>query len=155
MAVGTLYKDMKLKPTVLKEYTENRTMAAQLGADTFTEASDGLILEDESARIKLTGNLDVGVLVTGIIVAVRGVYDAKLGSLHVTDHTFAGVPLLNTGMHAAFEAHTVAQLHAQHDCTTVQINQVDHSQSCSQDSLLLLQACRCSLHAHHPRVRNG
>ena len=90
VAVGTLYKDMKLKPTVLKEYTENRTMAAQLGADTFIAGTDSLILEDESARIRLTGELDVEALVTGVVVAVRGVYDAKDGSMHVTDHTFAG-----------------------------------------------------------------
>jgi DNA polymerase delta subunit 2 len=93
VALGTLYKDMKLKPTVLKEYTENRTMAAQLGADTFIAATDGLILEDESARIRLTGNLDVSALVTGIVLAVRGMYDAKGGTLDVTDHVFAGAAL--------------------------------------------------------------
>ena len=90
MAIGTLYKDMKLKPTVLKEYTENRTMAAQLGATAFMQADDGLILEDESARIRLTGRLEVGQLVTGVVLAVRGVYDAHAGIMDVREFTYAG-----------------------------------------------------------------
>jgi DNA polymerase delta subunit 2 len=98
VAIGTLYKEMKLKPTVLKEYTENQTMAAQLAAETFTEADDSLILEDESARIKLTGNLDVSALVTGLVLAVRGFYDAKLGSLDVAEHTYAGGDTAQLGL---------------------------------------------------------
>lgn len=94
VAVGTLYKDMKLKPTVLKEYTENRTMAAQLGATGFMQADDGLILEDESARIRLTGRLVVDALVTGVVLAVRGVYDAQAGVMDVQEFTYAGAALL-------------------------------------------------------------
>ena len=44
-----------------------------LGKTKFSDASDSLILEDESARVQLRGAaLNVGDLVTGLIVAVRG-----------------------------------------------------------------------------------
>ena len=102
VAIGTLYKDMKLKPTVLKEYTENRTMAAQLGADNFIAADDSLCLEDESARIKLVGDaIDVHKVVTGIVVAVRGVYDAHQGVMHISAYAFAGALVLPSGLFAA------------------------------------------------------
>jgi DNA polymerase delta subunit 2 len=86
VAVGTLYKDMKLKPTALKEYTEDLTMARQLAADNFCDDDDGLVLEDETARIKLTGGLDVENFVTGIIIGVKGVLDEKAGVFVVDDY---------------------------------------------------------------------
>lgn len=92
VSVGTVYKDMKLKPTALKEYTEDVTMAQQLAADTFCDEDDGLVLEDETARIKLTGNIDVGCLVTGIIIGVRGVLDEKAGVFVVEEPCYAGRP---------------------------------------------------------------
>lgn len=90
VAVGTVYKDMKLKPTALKEYTEDITMAQQLAADSFCDDEDGLVLEDETARIKLTGQIDVGSLVTGTIIGVRGVLDEKAGVFVVEESCFAG-----------------------------------------------------------------
>jgi DNA polymerase delta subunit 2 len=90
IAVGTVYKDMKLKPTALKEYTEDIAMAQQLAADTFCDDDDGLVLEDETARIKLTGQIDVGCLVTGIILGVRGVLDEKAGVFVVEETCYAG-----------------------------------------------------------------
>ena len=90
VAVGTVCKDMKLKPTALKEYTEDITMAQQLAADTFCDDEDGLVLEDETARIKLTGHIDVGCLVTGTIIGVRGVLDEKAGVFVVEESCFAG-----------------------------------------------------------------
>lgn len=90
VAIGTVYKDMKLKPTVLKEYTEDVTMAQQLGADQFCDDGDGLVLEDDTARIKLTGALDTGRMVTGIVMAARGTLDEKTGIFDVTDFCYAG-----------------------------------------------------------------
>ena len=44
-----------------------------IGKTRFSDASDTLVLEDESARVQLRGSaLRVGDLVTGLIVAVRG-----------------------------------------------------------------------------------
>lgn len=92
VVVGTVYKDMQLKPTALKEYTEDVTMAQQLAADTFCDDEDALVLEDETARIKLSGEIDVGCLVTGIIIGVRGVLDEKAGVFVVEETCFAGKP---------------------------------------------------------------
>lgn len=92
VAIGTIYKDMKLKPTVLKEYTEEQTMAQQLAADTFCDDDDGLVLEDDSARIRLSGAVSADTLTTGVVAAVFGTYDAKAGALHVKELAFAGVP---------------------------------------------------------------
>lgn len=102
IAVGTVYKDMKLKPTALKEYTEDITMAQQLAADTFCDDDDGVVLEDETARIKLSGNIDVGSLVTGIIIGLRGVLDEKAGVFVVEEQCFAGL----------------SQMLAMHDCSS-------------------------------------
>lgn len=91
VAIGTVYKDMKLKPTVLKEYTEDITMAQQLGADQFCDDDDGLVLEDDTARIKLVGALDIGCMVTGIVMAAKGVLDDKTGVFDVSDFCYAGM----------------------------------------------------------------
>lgn len=91
VAIGTVYKDMKLKPTVLKEYTEDVTMAQQLAADSFCDDDDGLVLEDETARIKLTGALDISCMVTGIVLAAKGVLDEKTGIFDVSEICFAGM----------------------------------------------------------------
>jgi DNA polymerase delta subunit 2 len=88
---GTLYKNMKLKPTALLEYTQDKTVAAQLNAETFCDDSDSLVIEDESARVTLTGaHLDVGALVSGVIIAVRGTFDSTAGVFVVKQHLFAG-----------------------------------------------------------------
>eukprot|EP00892_Ulva_mutabilis_P008641 jgi/Ulvmu1/6149/UM028_0005.1 len=92
IAIGTLYKDMKLKPTVLKEYTEEVTMAQQLAADTFCDDDDALVLEDETARIKLSGAIDVSCMVTGIVLAAKGVLDERTGIFDVSDICYAGLP---------------------------------------------------------------
>jgi DNA polymerase delta subunit 2 len=91
VTIGTLYKDMKLRPTILKEYTLNKSMASQLGATHFLDPDDNLILEDESARIRMTGSLHVERFVTGMVLAVRGVFDADKGVLVVSDFIHVGV----------------------------------------------------------------
>jgi len=90
--VGTVYKEMVLKPSILDEYTKERVLAAQLGRTRFAQADDRLILEDESARVSLIGEaLDPGQFVTGVIAAMRGSVLPN-GEFQVTDLRFAGVP---------------------------------------------------------------
>lgn len=109
VAIGTVYKDMKLKPTVLKEYTEDVTMAQQLAADSFCDDDDGLVLEDETARIKLTGAIDVSCMVTGIILAAKGVLDEKTGIFDVSEICFAGMFCFHT-LHTALIQRTLGRL---------------------------------------------
>ena len=71
--VGTLYKEMKLKPSILDEYVKDRALSQQLARARFTQPDDRLVLEDEGARVALCGDgLPVGALVTGVVAAVRG-----------------------------------------------------------------------------------
>jgi DNA polymerase delta subunit OB-fold domain len=64
--VGTLYKEMKLKPSILDAYVKERGLAGHVGAARLTQADDTLVLEDESARMVLRGaDLHVGELITG------------------------------------------------------------------------------------------
>jgi DNA polymerase delta subunit 2 len=66
--IGTLYKDMKLKPTILDEYAKDPGLKQALGGTCLASDSDGLVLEDEGARMVLTGpaeKLPVDELVTG------------------------------------------------------------------------------------------
>mmetsp|Transcript_34598 Transcript_34598/g.87513 ORF Transcript_34598/g.87513 Transcript_34598/m.87513 type:complete len:484 (-) Transcript_34598:388-1839(-) len=92
--VGTLYKDMKLKPSILDEYTKDRGLSAALGATSFCSDDDSLVLEDEGARMALRADpsvLPVQQLLTGVVVAVRGVHEPG-GDFLVREVLYAGMP---------------------------------------------------------------
>lgn len=92
VVIGTLYKEMDLKPSILDEYTKDRGLSAHLGKTKFTQPSDALILEDESARIALTGDaITPGDCVTGVIVAVRGMV-LDDGRFNANAFVFADMP---------------------------------------------------------------
>ncbi|XP_027352479.1 DNA polymerase delta small subunit isoform X4 [Abrus precatorius] len=55
--VGTLYKHMNLKPSVLDEYSKKRSVVPLVKLHNFVHPDDHLVLEDESGRVKLSGNL--------------------------------------------------------------------------------------------------
>lgn len=89
LVVGTVYKDMKLKPSILDEYVKDRGASQLVGRTKFVGADDTIILEDESARMKLRGEgLPVGQLVTGVVMAVKGVA-APGGDFQVNAFCFA------------------------------------------------------------------
>lgn len=56
----------------------------------FFDDSDQLILEDELQRIRLVGNLDVHLVVTGVVCAVLGHEDGD-GKFLVEDYCWAGL----------------------------------------------------------------
>ena len=94
--IGTLYKEMESKPSVLDEFKDfNGLMGATTMADNFTGKKDKLILEDDSGRVALHG---VGItaetpgLVTGVMIAVKGYLD-DLGGFQVKDWLFCGETL--------------------------------------------------------------
>jgi DNA polymerase delta subunit 2 len=87
--VGTLYKEMSLKPSILDEYTKD--VASHVGGTKFTDASDVAVLEDEGGRVSLVGEkFNVGKYVTGVIVAVKGKV-LESGDFEVNDTCFAGL----------------------------------------------------------------
>jgi DNA polymerase delta subunit 2 len=90
--IGTLYKNQKLKPSVLDEFQsefEGKEMHVKL--DSYVSEDDSFILEDESGRVLLSG-LEPAViakLVTGIVVGVVGSL-MPTGALLVSEVVFAG-----------------------------------------------------------------
>lgn len=90
--VGTLYKEMALKPSIMDEYTKERALGAALGRTRFTQADDRFVLEDEGARVTLTGTgFDPGQCVTGVVAAVKGSVLPN-GEFEVSAVCFAGIP---------------------------------------------------------------
>lgn len=90
--VGTLYKHMKLKPTILDEYSKERSVEPLVQPQNFMHSDDHLVLEDESGRVKLRGDvLPPSVYVTGIVVALQG-KETDSGDFLVEEILEAGLP---------------------------------------------------------------
>ncbi|KNA16735.1 hypothetical protein SOVF_086010 [Spinacia oleracea] len=90
--VGTVFKDMKLKPCILDEYAKERSVIPVVKPHNFMHPDDHLILEDESGRVKLEGaTLFPSVYVTGVVVAFHG-KESGAGSFLVQDILEAGLP---------------------------------------------------------------
>jgi len=88
--VGTLYKEAKLKPSVLSEYAKDKSLQAHLQGTKFVSGDDSLVLEDEGARMQLGGSrLSPGDFVSGICVAVKGT-ETEGGHFEVSDVCFPG-----------------------------------------------------------------
>lgn len=69
--IGTLFKSMQLRPTILKELSEDNNIPLQ-PMDCYIDDSDELYLEDEVQRIILVGNVKASEYVTGITTAIIG-----------------------------------------------------------------------------------
>ncbi|RHN47965.1 putative DNA-directed DNA polymerase [Medicago truncatula] len=88
--VGTLFKNMKLKPCILDEYSKQRSVPVK--SHNFVHEDDYLVLEDESGRVKLGGSIIVpSVYVTGIVVALHG-KETGAGDFLVQEVLEAGLP---------------------------------------------------------------
>lgn len=70
--IGTLFKDQVLKPSILKEISEDNQLVPLPPRSNYNDENDVLILEDELQRIKLDGKINVPEMVTGIIGAFLG-----------------------------------------------------------------------------------
>lgn len=70
--IGTLFKDQVLKPSILKELSEDNQLVPLPPRSNYNDETDFLILEDELQRIKLDGKINVPEMVTGVIAAVLG-----------------------------------------------------------------------------------
>ncbi|CAG9765572.1 unnamed protein product [Ceutorhynchus assimilis] len=87
IVIGTLFKDQKLKPSVLKRLAEGNQLMPQPLLTHFTDESDALYMEDEVQRYQIL-NLDHLKLVTGITCALLG-SDVGKGKFQVNDFVFA------------------------------------------------------------------
>ncbi|MEW5307844.1 MAG: hypothetical protein WDW36_010217 [Sanguina aurantia] len=89
IVIGTVYKEMKLKPTILDEYNKDRGLRAALAGTDFCSESDSIALEDDGARMVVRGPcIPVQQLVTGVVMAVRG-FNEPGGDFVVSDVCFA------------------------------------------------------------------
>lgn len=70
--IGTIFKNMKLKPNVLLEIGKSYRILAPPPKPRYTDDSDEVILEDESQRILLIGNINVKKTITGCVAAAFG-----------------------------------------------------------------------------------
>ena len=92
VVIGTLYKEMPLKPSILKN------LLGTLGTRKFKNGQyiseeDYAVLEDNSGRVRIKKNeiFSPEHYVTGMIIALKGVVD-KNGFFEVKDFCFAGIP---------------------------------------------------------------
>lgn len=85
--IGTLFKHQELKPSILREISEENQLAPQPPRSHYADDADILILEDALQRIRLFGKLDVHTVVTGVVCAVRGYEDGD-GRFHVEEYLF-------------------------------------------------------------------
>lgn len=70
--IGTTFVNQKLKPSILRDISEETQLTPQPIRQNFVDESDTLILEDEVQRIQLLGDFPVSQYVTGIVMAVLG-----------------------------------------------------------------------------------
>lgn len=70
--IGILYKDQKLKPSLLRELSKELQLEAQPNKN-YASDDDKLFLEDETLRIRLVGNhVNIQEVVTGLVCAILG-----------------------------------------------------------------------------------
>jgi len=75
VVIVTLFKDMKLKPSILRDYKAGVGVVVEEHLDNYCGEGDVIILEDTSGRMQLVPSeiLRVDDVTTGIICALKGV----------------------------------------------------------------------------------
>lgn len=90
--IGTLYKQMQNRPSVLDEYKDSSAYhpANSIDSANISSEFDTLLLEDETGRISLTGQIIpvIGKFVTGVVIAVKG-REKVLGEFEVSEWVFS------------------------------------------------------------------
>ncbi|KAG8901171.1 hypothetical protein FRB99_005504 [Tulasnella sp. 403] len=90
--IGTVYMDMPLKPSILEDITKDEWTLTAPPRETYVSTDDSIMLEDESGRVRLTGEIIEALKpVTGIIIGVLGL-ETSAGHFEVVDHCLPGLP---------------------------------------------------------------
>ena len=90
--VGNVFKDMRLKPSVLKQLSEDHHLIPLPPCRKYTEEEDYIIIEDHSLRLTLLmDQREAGGLVTGVPIVVLGKQENK-GRFQVEELAFASLP---------------------------------------------------------------
>ncbi|CAF3408195.1 unnamed protein product [Rotaria socialis] len=93
--IGILFKQMVLKPSIVKQIATENGFNLQPPRTRYVDPTDKLILEEESQRIELNGNIDINQFVTGIVIAVHG-YEDDRGVFIVKDYCFKDLSIPKT-----------------------------------------------------------
>lgn len=97
--IGTIYKDMSLKPSVMHPQSlTSLGILKHLEGKIYSD-SDSLILEDDSGRIKIAKNevIDPARFLTGSVVALLGKINTN-GIFDTEDFTYATYPDFDRSM---------------------------------------------------------
>ncbi|KDR73479.1 hypothetical protein GALMADRAFT_141966 [Galerina marginata CBS 339.88] len=87
--VGTVYMDMPLKPNVMEDIARDQSIPPPPPLAKYCSLGDNIMLEDESGRIKLVGDLVKDArLVTGVIIGALGM-ETPNGDFEVIDMCYA------------------------------------------------------------------
>lgn len=91
--VGTVYMEMALKPNVLDDISKEHWIAAPPPRETYVSPNgqDEMMLEDESGRLRVTGESLNSHYVTGCILAALGTEQAD-GTFQVIATQYADLP---------------------------------------------------------------
>ncbi|XPT02457.1 DNA polymerase delta small subunit Cdc1 [Ascochyta lentis] len=90
--VGTVYMEMALKPNVLDDISKEHWIAAPPPRETYVSgAQDEMMLEDESGRLRVTGESLNSTYVTGCVLAALGTEQAD-GTFQVIATQYADLP---------------------------------------------------------------
>lgn len=90
--VGTVYMEMALKPNVLDDISKEHWIAAPPPRETYVSGGqDEMMLEDESGRLRVTGDSLNSTYVTGCVLAALGTEQAD-GTFQVIATQYADLP---------------------------------------------------------------
>ncbi|KAG9015471.1 hypothetical protein FRB94_000076 [Tulasnella sp. JGI-2019a] len=89
--IGTVYMEMPLKPSILEDIAKDEWTLAPPPKPRYYSDEDRIMLEDESGRVKLVGDvISKAQLVTGVIISALGMETAS-GDFEVLDWCCAGL----------------------------------------------------------------
>ncbi|XP_077232307.1 uncharacterized protein LOC143868532 [Tasmannia lanceolata] len=90
--IGTLFKLMPKQPSILRELEENEAVVTDPNHN-FTKDEDTLILHETDENVRVVGDIDVSMHVTGIPVSLLGNQLDGGAKFHVKDVCYAGLNL--------------------------------------------------------------
>ncbi|KAJ1484577.1 DNA polymerase alpha/epsilon subunit B-domain-containing protein [Baffinella frigidus] len=93
--VGTIYKEMSLKPNILTDITNKDGAPVEAMRKNFVDAADYAIIEDDSGRITLDLSAEgvpaCGEVVTGLVIAMLGTCMEDTGVFTVEEVCYSGL----------------------------------------------------------------
>jgi len=91
LIVGTIFKQQENRPSILKEFSEDKINVVMKDPDSYASDTDTMVLEDENMRIKLIGNITPSVYVNGVVAGCWG-REVKGGNFDVKELVHPLIP---------------------------------------------------------------